>query len=383
LAANTHRQTLYEESIMHLIDGAGHVNNNFVAEDVASHRPPTEITAEFMNAIQHELANFINWAGYSLEKQVNTQLRDALISSFAHKNSTIHYIRQVWTIVADIDALLALENVPTNAEVIVTNYNGAHGISAWSGSTWTTTALAVNVFDLYGTDVDQHGYYWFSNQWNLFDVAALQVDDATEIASGIARIASAEEAIAGLATNLIITPATLAVFSRLLLPAGTEIFWTGTTSPVGFIEENGAILSRAAYPALWAHAQASGNIVTDAEWSNNSWGAFSTGDGSTTFRLPDARGEFIRAWDNGRGIDAGREITARQEDALQGHRHAPPPGKNNFVSAPGSWNGSGGSNATYSGASTGDPVTDGVNGTPRVASETRPRNLARMICIKY
>jgi hypothetical protein len=73
-----------------------------------------------------------------------------------------------------------------------------------------------------------------------------------------------------------------------LLPVGAEIFWTGTTAPNGFLEENGALLSRAAYADLWAHAQASGNIVTDAEWSDNNWGAFSDGDGSTTFRLPDA-----------------------------------------------------------------------------------------------
>lgn len=42
---------------------------------------------------------------------------------------------------------------------------------------------------------------------------------------------------------------------------------------------------------------------------------YGAGDGSTTFNLPDLRGEFIRGWDNGRGIDAGRVLGSSQTNA--------------------------------------------------------------------
>jgi hypothetical protein len=70
---------------MHLIDGAGHVSNTFVAEDTATMRPPTEITPEIMNAFQFELANVVLWAlgAGSLNKADNTQLKQALMAKFA------------------------------------------------------------------------------------------------------------------------------------------------------------------------------------------------------------------------------------------------------------------------------------------------------------
>lgn len=68
---------------MHRIDGAGHVDNLWVPEDPDTQRPPTEITPEFMNAIQEELATFIVWAGLELAKADNTQLKQALLAKFA------------------------------------------------------------------------------------------------------------------------------------------------------------------------------------------------------------------------------------------------------------------------------------------------------------
>lgn len=63
---------------MHRIDGAGHENHMFVAEDPATNRPPTEITPEIMNAFQEELATVIEWAGLVLAKGDNTQLKQAI-----------------------------------------------------------------------------------------------------------------------------------------------------------------------------------------------------------------------------------------------------------------------------------------------------------------
>jgi phage-related tail fiber protein len=36
------------------------------------------------------------------------------------------------------------------------------------------------------------------------------------------------------------------------------------------------------------------------------------GDGSTTFNVPDLRGEFVRGWDHGRGVDSGRGLGSLQ-----------------------------------------------------------------------
>ena len=63
---------------MHKIDGAGHVNGSWVNEDVALSRPPTEITADIMNALQFEIINVIEGAGFTLNKPTNTQLLSAI-----------------------------------------------------------------------------------------------------------------------------------------------------------------------------------------------------------------------------------------------------------------------------------------------------------------
>lgn len=67
---------------MHRIDGAGHINHRFVSENPATNRPPTEVTPEILNALQEELATFIEWAGVVLDKGDNTQLQQALIAKF-------------------------------------------------------------------------------------------------------------------------------------------------------------------------------------------------------------------------------------------------------------------------------------------------------------
>lgn len=151
-----------------------------------------------------------------------------------------------------------------------------------------------------------------------------------------------------------------------LVPPGTTIAFAGPTPPAGFLRENGALVSRTTYARLFAAI-------------GTTYGA---GNGSTTFALPDSRGLFMRGLDGGRGIDPGRSLGTDQEDQLQGHRH-------DFQWGQGA-NGSGyrgNSVANYAAAGlysqVTEPITDGVNGAPRVGSETRPINTARMFCIKY
>lgn len=132
-----------------------------------------------------------------------------------------------------------------------------------------------------------------------------------------------------------------------------------STVPDGWLKCNGAAVSRSTYGKLFARI-------------GTTYGA---GNGSTTFNLPDLRGEFVRGWDNGRGIDAGRAIGTAQADDFKTHKHL----FRDVQTGPGSLNGFDLPPAVTgtSGFSSSDNVEDyGGN-------ETRPRNIALMYCIKY
>ncbi|SDQ55105.1 Microcystin-dependent protein [Pseudomonas sp. UC 17F4] len=75
--------------------------------------------------------------------------------------------------------------------------------------------------------------------------------------------------------------------------------------PAGWLRCNGAAVSRTAYARLF------GRIGTH----------YGVGDGSSTFNLPDLRGEFIRGLDEGRNVDAGRPIGSFQASQNLSHAH--------------------------------------------------------------
>ncbi|MCT6334668.1 phage tail protein [Escherichia coli] len=79
------------------------------------------------------------------------------------------------------------------------------------------------------------------------------------------------------------------------LPVGVPVPWPLETPPAGWLKCNGAAFSSEMYPRL-AMAY-------------------------PTNKLPDLRGEFIRGWDDGRGLDAGRALLSRQDDSFEAHRH--------------------------------------------------------------
>lgn len=99
-------------------------------------------------------------------------------------------------------------------------------------------------------------------------------------------------------------------------PLGRPVFETTTAfSPGGWVAHNGFLYSRAEWPWVWDHAQASGMLTTEALRSGKE-GCWTSGDGATTFRSPEARGEFVRVLDESRGVDASRVAGSYQKGSL-------------------------------------------------------------------
>lgn len=97
---------------------------------------------------------------------------------------------------------------------------------------------------------------------------------------------------------------------------GRPVFETSTAiSPGGWGVPNGSLLTRAEWPWLWDHAQQSGLIVSEAQRGGME-GAWTSGDGTSSFRMPELRGEFLRALDEGRGVDVARVAGSRQRGSL-------------------------------------------------------------------
>lgn len=103
------------------------------------------------------------------------------------------------------------------------------------------------------------------------------------------------------------------------VPVGTIMPLLSQTPLTGFLTLAGQSLSRATYPQLWAFIQTTGLLKTEAEWQaqaavQSSVGYYSSGDGSTTFRLP-------RLVDFIRGSDGVRTPGTWQMDEFKNHQH--------------------------------------------------------------
>ena len=146
-----------------------------------------------------------------------------------------------------------------------------------------------------------------------------------------------------------------------LTPAGTVIWTARSSAPTGYLKANGAAVSRSTYATLFS---AIGTI-------------YGAGDGSTTFNLPDLRGEFIRGWDDGRGVDSGRVMGSLQADEFKSHNH--------YIGSGAILQGySLGESGTLRSGSGGSGSNPGYYNTNVAGGfETRPRNLALLACIRY
>ncbi|WP_459076613.1 phage tail protein [Yersinia enterocolitica] len=147
--------------------------------------------------------------------------------------------------------------------------------------------------------------------------------------------------------------------SQALTPIGIPLPYPGTTPPAGYLKCNGAAFYHYLYPAL-------ATLYPD-------------------HKLPDLRGEFIRGFDDGRGIDTGRTLLSAQTDALQNITggingvsesmgSAP---ENNFSGAFGKSTAIGNDNTPHHTDITHCGSFDfDASRVVRTATETRPRNIS-------
>ena len=155
------------------------------------------------------------------------------------------------------------------------------------------------------------------------------------------------------------------------IPSGSVVSMASETVPTGYLECNGAAVSRSAYSQLYS------SIGT----------RFGAGDASSTFNLPDLRGRFVRGWDHGASIDpdassrtnsgdgnTGDKVGTKQDSQNKTHTHAyTDPVIGNFQ---GLTHDSNGSAAEF-------PTTNGGTSGAHGGSEARPININLMYVIKY
>lgn len=133
---------------------------------------------------------------------------------------------------------------------------------------------------------------------------------------------------------------------------GQVAYFPTEAAPSGWLIADGSAVSRTTYALLFA-------LI------GTTYGA---GDGSTTFNLPDLRGEFVRGLDLGRGVDVGRTLGSYQAASVGSHAHGfqhVSPHANGLIWATGD-----------------DPGgNDGSVISVAGSTETRPRNVALLPCI--
>jgi microcystin-dependent protein len=156
-------------------------------------------------------------------------------------------------------------------------------------------------------------------------------------------------------------------------PVGTYIQHAAATAPTGFLACDAAAVSRSTYADLFA-------VIGTT---------YGVGNGTTTFNLPDARGlVMVGAGANGTLTRAdgsaynGGTVGASRNDQMQGHRHSLSPATTPTIYSEGEA-GSGNVARISIAQTVGDPTTDTTNGTPRTGNETRPAEIAVLVCIKY
>jgi len=217
-----------------------------------------------------------------------------------------------------------------------------------------------------------------------------------KISSGIVTASSGIVTYYGDGSNLDVDGSSLSETISSAVPAGSVFYFASSSAPTGYVKANGAELSKTAYATLFS------SIGTTYGETNGSGGA-----GTSHFRVPDLRGEFVRGWDDGRGADLNKTYTAdssassvavtessstRTLGSSQSWSIENITGKairfnynlttSGTPNAFGVWNSSG-SERTDGGGNNAYGLSFNAARIVNTSEETRPRNVALLACIKY
>lgn len=187
------------------------------------------------------------------------------------------------------------------------------------------------------------------------------------ILDGVTGLSSQAEAEAGTNNATLMTPLRVAqAISALVstVPSGAVSYFARNTAPTGWLKANGAAVSRTTYSALFSA------IGT----------TFGSGNGSTTFNLPDLRAEFLRGWDDGRNIDTSRAFGSSQETRVNNIQTISSQRPYDFFESSMTVDDNGtASLRVYTGG--GDGGSWSLRFTKK-GGDTYPRNVALLACIK-
>lgn len=187
---------------------------------------------------------------------------------------------------------------------------------------------------------------------NVHDGFSISINSASSSAAGVVKLS---DSISSTSSSTAASSAAVKkAYDNSSGLVGNVITWLLDSPPDKYIELNGATLSRTAYSELFA-------VI------GTKYGA---GDGVTTFKVPDFRGEFLRGWDNGRGVDVWRVFGSWQADELKSHTHIA-----KYQSSGNRFDGNTSQNDLIQAGSANVGYTGG--------NETRPRNIAVMFCVRY
>lgn len=174
---------------------------------------------------------------------------------------------------------------------------------------------------------------------------------------------------------------------------GNGVIWWATDDPATIGERvlllTGQVILMASYPemALSVYVGDGTNGTASAFYKTSDAGGTIRSTSGTYMVLPDLRGYALRGLDVAAAVDpdgASRDIGSIQLSAFQGHWHDTLETPNSAITSGGyPQPGSGTSGNPLNVNSIKDPITDGVNGTPRTDSETRMINIACKFGIRY
>ena len=158
-----------------------------------------------------------------------------------------------------------------------------------------------------------------------------------------------------------------------VMPSGMIMPFAGTSAPTSWLACNGAAISRSTYATLY-------NAI------GTTWG---TGDGSTTFNVPDLRGVFLRGTGTNSNGAVGQSVGTYAADTYLNHSHTASDSghTHTYTAVSGTSQATGGSGSNYyNSTTTGTTSTGNANITVATSTtggtETKPKNYGVLYIIK-